>query len=398
VIDVSRSWILGGVVMSVLAGGAQSSIGQRRQGLGQGWRVIRQPLLQIGQEGSDRKNELFDVVGAGRLKDGGIVVANAGTWEIRYYDRHGEFVRSVGRKGHGPGEFEALGNIQVGPGDTVYAFDRGLQRESVFGPTGELAWDGTFGVEVMRVAWLKRLADGYWVAAEAVGGVPLHGPGKHRSESRFFAYDPSLNKATPLAAVAGPIFVNFRVGADEGYRTPPYTPVPLFDTWQNCLYVTPSDTPTVRILTSGGTVVHSIATHGVRKQVTDADVNAWLEDVLGRVPASAKERLRAVFLRLPRPDSMPLYGDLLVDRLGDIWLGHYAPPTGEGKKWTVLSPTGLPLTTLNLPSPLKVLDIGSEYIIGVSRTTEGVEVVQEYRLERPDAQGASAPAACMATP
>src|SRR5690606_12398504 len=48
----------------------------------------------------------------------------------------GRHVRSIGRRGSGPGEFQRVSSVQVLPGDSVLVFDRGLRRVTVFPPSG----------------------------------------------------------------------------------------------------------------------------------------------------------------------------------------------------------------------------------------------------------------------
>ena len=70
---------------------------------GQAWRLADDPILDIGLLEGEDAYQLFDVVGALRLTDGGIVVANAGSFELRFYDANGTHLFSVGREGGGPG-------------------------------------------------------------------------------------------------------------------------------------------------------------------------------------------------------------------------------------------------------------------------------------------------------
>lgn len=49
------------------------------------------------------------------------------------YSASGEFAGTIGRAGSGPGEFQDISTLAVGPGDTVHAFD---YRDNVFTPDG----------------------------------------------------------------------------------------------------------------------------------------------------------------------------------------------------------------------------------------------------------------------
>lgn len=65
----------------------------------------------------------------------------------------GRHVRSIGRRGSGPGEFQRVSSVQVLPGDSVLVFDRGLRRVTVFPPSGgEAAY--TIGLHAKRLPML----------------------------------------------------------------------------------------------------------------------------------------------------------------------------------------------------------------------------------------------------
>ncbi|MBA3557794.1 MAG: hypothetical protein H0W30_04255 [Gemmatimonadaceae bacterium] len=50
-------------------------------------------------------------------------MANAGTHQLRFYDREGGYLFSSGRKGGGPGEFESLYFLAKLGGDSLLTFD-----------------------------------------------------------------------------------------------------------------------------------------------------------------------------------------------------------------------------------------------------------------------------------
>ncbi|WP_419943063.1 hypothetical protein [Candidatus Palauibacter sp.] len=79
--------------------------------------------MSIGTAGGDPAYELFRVGGAMRLSDGRIVVANAGTGELRVYDPDGIHLASWGGQGDGPGEFGPM--APGGPGAVAGRFADG---------------------------------------------------------------------------------------------------------------------------------------------------------------------------------------------------------------------------------------------------------------------------------
>jgi hypothetical protein len=102
---------------------------------GEGWSLSAAPLLRIGSEAEP----LFEVEAATFLPDGGVALANDGTHEVLVFDPSGRRRFAFGGEGDGPGEFRSLETLWRGPGDTLVAFDRGLNRATL------ISLDGTPG-------------------------------------------------------------------------------------------------------------------------------------------------------------------------------------------------------------------------------------------------------------
>ena len=90
---------------------------------------------------------LGDVDAVAADSRGNIYILDGTTQEIQVFDAEGGFVRTLGGRGQGPGEFrEALGPA-IAPGDTLWVADGQAPRYSIFAP------DGTFiGTRVRRMA------------------------------------------------------------------------------------------------------------------------------------------------------------------------------------------------------------------------------------------------------
>jgi hypothetical protein len=85
--------------------------------------TVGAPTLSLGSLEGDPHLTLARVVGAIRLGDGRLVVADGDSNELRFFDSSGRFLSRTGGKGGGPGEFTHI---------------RGLDR---CGPTGFVAFD-----------------------------------------------------------------------------------------------------------------------------------------------------------------------------------------------------------------------------------------------------------------
>lgn len=83
-------------------------------------------------------------------RDGNVWVFEAQARELRAYSPTGELLRRVGQRGDGPGEFSQWGTIDFGvAGDTLWVFDSGNRRLTLFNRMGEVLSDGT--IEQFRI-------------------------------------------------------------------------------------------------------------------------------------------------------------------------------------------------------------------------------------------------------
>ena len=131
-----RAWIALPVVVLV-AGCSREAAQSGTSDEPEAWR-LSSPTLDIGVAEGDERLELSGASSSIRLEDGRVVIANSGTSELRVFDRQGQFQKTVGRRGEGPGEFTgALHAARLT--DTSFAvFDQGNQRLSVFDTAGRV--------------------------------------------------------------------------------------------------------------------------------------------------------------------------------------------------------------------------------------------------------------------
>jgi 6-bladed beta-propeller len=97
--------------------------------------------LRIGS--ADDPDAGFSRIGSVAVDDeGSIYVFELADSKIRVYGRDGTFLRAIGGKGRGPGEFEYLRRFGV-MGDTVWTIDIGLRRITLFDRSGTVLSTGT---------------------------------------------------------------------------------------------------------------------------------------------------------------------------------------------------------------------------------------------------------------
>lgn len=92
---------------------------------------LEQELVLGGMDGPAAFGRIMDVKLGRRGK---VYVADDRRPGVLVFDRGGRLVGSVGREGRGPGEFQAPWRIALDANDSLFVWDVGLRRVSVFGP------------------------------------------------------------------------------------------------------------------------------------------------------------------------------------------------------------------------------------------------------------------------
>lgn len=358
-------------------------------GAGEGWSLSEEPVVSIGTAEGPKEYSLYRVRTALLLPDRRIVVANSGTDELRYFDSSGTYLYSVGRDGFGPGEFQDISGVWLAR-DSLVVFDFYQNRVSVFSLSGE--YGRTFRLDrapPARPVALGVFSDGSILAAHDVydgGGAGLR---RERQEQVYRRYSPN-------GAVLGSLGVFFAAEVYSEYLESPMigpgmgamvaAAVPFgrqasSRVFGNGLYYASSETYEIQLVDSAGRLERIIGRPVPNRPVTSSDIEAFKEEFVQESGFESWARRRVSDLEFP--ETMPAYGTVAVDALGNIWVAEYSLGREDRTgRWTVFNPDGRMLGVVEVPRGGRLTDIGADYLMGVWRTELDVSQVRMYRLFR----------------
>lgn len=358
------------------------------------WTVEPEPVASIGGA-DDRLNYLvYGVVAANRLSDGRIVVAAQRSSEIKYFDSSGVHLKTAGRAGDGPGEYRGIIDANRLPGDTVMVLSRspGL---TWLAPSGEFARshrvDWNNAAYPCRIAEFDRhvLRDGTVVSVfgDNFGnpGCPGIPPSPWRESALLLREDFVEGTTDTLAILPG------HERNSPNYRV--FGRSLAFAFGDERFYASDTGSDSILVLSYTGDTLDVYASPFEEVAVPPS---ARTEDVRRFTTPQGQEQVGTEYLY---PDSYPRLGRLLVDELGYLWAMRF-PPTDEpvgapqvstiygfvvqegGAEWRVLNPGGALVANVRTPPGLFPLEIGEDYVLGVSKDEYDVEAVELYRLRR----------------
>lgn len=355
------------------------------------WELEPSPLLDLGL----RVSEPFvfgGIQALGRLSSGSIVVIDNTPPFVRLFSSDGDFLRSTGISGDGPGEFRRPASVGILPNDSLAVYDAGSHRLTILTADLDLADTRQVSNEGRRPGYsLNQIGDTLFVENAGMSSrdlLPL-GTGLHRPLRSIRLIGASGEVQGTLDGV--PVG---DVSLRDGRIGPPlFGKLTLLDGYEGKVVLGFAEEMEIEWRTPSGRVTQIARIFdGVNRTVSESDISKEVDRYLEVFGTSANRSLDATrqeMLQRPRMDTKPAYSHLLVDTDGYVWLGEYVSnpflvPPSPPEAWHVIAPDGSWATTLQLPARFLPFWIDSEMVLGVARDQWDVETVVAYRLVRSD--------------
>ncbi len=344
------------------------------------WTVAAKPAISIGEVEAAQEYMFSQVVGALRLSDGKLVVANGASNELRVYDSSGKHVTTLGRAGAGPGEFQTLRAVWLLPADTVIAVDSRNNRVTVYAPGPTLLRS----YQLQSVAGISgRLGDGSYLLTVGVAPSPdmKDFQGLIEFTGLVLRRTPDVAKVDTIArAKAGQSYVNPTSRRQYPF---PFGRSALIAVAPTRFYYGDTHSTEVGIYDPAGKRLGTVKLKASSRPLTGDDIEKWIEADLAKRPnAQSKLDARNDFKQIPPAKRSPEFAALKVDDLGNLWVRHYGPPFAPSPDWDVYTADGAPLASARTPARFDPLHIGKDFILGVRKDDLDVEHIELYTLTR----------------
>jgi hypothetical protein len=355
------------------------------------------PILAIGG-GTRAEDRLGRIVGATRLSDGRVVVADQSTLQLKFYDAAGRHLKAVGGRGQGPGEFRDFYTIARLTGDSIAVHARGMA--TIFAPNGMFARSVRFGpfapgaLQSPFVSTLGRFDNGTAVVADFPQGQ--RGPAGARQwvdSASLFLVDRDGAVVRPLGKAPLVVFV-----AGAKYPSPmDFGPQGVYASSGRAFYWGFGDEYAIRVFDAEWKLERIMRRAWTARPLTGPDRDAYVEgwmQMWSKKTGVEREAERNAMRESPYPEFLPAYSAILATPAGEVWVREPDLTGAPGcwclaglstvpSKWSVFDAGGRWLGEVAMPPRFIPLEIGADYVLGRSREADGVTHAVMYRLERP---------------
>jgi hypothetical protein len=298
---------------------------------------------------------------------GNIFAADMGNFRIQKYDKAGKYLRSIGRKGQGPAEFQSWGTVGFDAEGNISIITPLTRALKVFSP------DGTYKKSVTLRASLQP---SFYLSKEGfIFGLEINYMAKDGPRIAVIKLNPDGSSAETLARFQGEL--------------KPNQPAYAFHAYTNSIvlcglspaafcYGFSSD---YKIFIADGQGKTSLI---IEKEENPQPITAKEKEfifkkgtasVIGRIARTKIEKIEdaAVF-----PPHRPYFGKILADDAGRIYVTKRSSVLDQSKvqEFDVFSKDGIFLYRAKLPFIPEIIKAGSIYEIRKNEETGDIKIVR----------------------
>lgn len=328
--------------------------------------VLTTPIFEAGVN-----DEIERAGSATRLPNGNVAVADIFSTQIKVFDSKGQLIRTVGRKGGGPGEYQAAGWIARCNQDSLFVFDIGLFRMTVLDTAGRVVRQFSDMTPTTGGMACSATYDVHTAFVALGGPNHLDKPGEkpQRTYGDLVLFDNDGDERRRIK--------NLLLWEGLG---PPLTHGGTVAIGREILWYGNADSAYVDKYSLKGKFLGTVALGLERRPVSANDVAQYIDRMVSVfADAQTREANRKLMSRYPVPKWMPWYSYVRADPNDNVWV--VTSVRGEPSTvMRVVSKNGEILGNVTIPADFQVFEIGRDYILGAYEKDDQPRVAM-YRYE-----------------
>ncbi len=338
-----------------------------------------QPDAQIGDE------RIGLIQGIAVDEESRVYVGDYINMQVHRYTSEGSYDDSFGGRGQGPGEFQSISGMDMGPNDSLFVHDRAARRIVAF-PTDNMSRSTTTSIPSRDDGLSSSMIGGPLVGLHGIWVLPdgekvvVSGRGfspSNRNEDRAIHIH-FLGEENPVATLPDREFIVFENGGFS-VRLMPFGKRPVVTVGQDgdILYGMNERIEIQSVSPVNGNTATVVEDNHTSIPVTEELLETEIQRMGSELSSDQVEQLRR-----EAPDAMPAFEHMVVDTENRIWIAVNDPDAfDEGNTtYRVFDESGQQLSEFTLEGIvfLQVVKDGKAY--GIRTNSSGAQKVDIYNV------------------
>ena len=312
---------------------------------------------------------------------------------IHLFSSKGKFLRKIGKKGEGPGEYQYIWGIQITKGDSLIVYDGVQYRITIYAP-------GKFDnpIKTVKLPIIENKPEIPGVIGNSYSGssglrVPLNSNGvffiiyntpysqndeKQKHYSKLYKVDNKgkLVKKEPVIKI--PDVERFKISSGSGFMvsTMPFGRIPVIKfSNDGIIYYAETDDFKITSVDMNGKKKNEITYKIDRNFITD---KLWQSELKKYSHLTLKDVKKS---KMPLPEYLPIFEDFTVDDHNNIWVAVNEKEY-KSYKYYVFNNQGKLNNTVSIPNKTVVKIINKNFAYGIRTDDWGIQSIVRYKIEQ----------------
>ena len=341
------------------------------------WTLDPKPILDIAGALPGGAVNFALPAGATRLSDGSLLIADRGGLSIQLFDPAGKLLKTAGRNGEGPGEFQTMAWAGACGRDSMLVWDPRLHRASVVGKSGAVARQFTIAADVPRALWFSCGTGGAIAyLSEPTGRQASTIPNVMLMQANVV----TVGRDGALVKNHGQISGGEWFAPGRGAFPRPLGMTTSIAMVSESLVIGIGDSASVLVIAPDGKRT-TLPIPAQRRPPTQEEFDAAVQTIGSMAPGALRQTAIDALSKAPLPQLLPPYAAVLADAAGLFWV-QLSPSGAKQVDFLAMRLDGRVVARVRLPRGLSIYEVGRDFVLG-SYNDSGDEVhVAVYRLKR----------------
>jgi hypothetical protein len=323
------------------------------------WAVSPKPIVDVTGVDASGGVVFQNLAGGTRLSNGNLLVVDKGAMSIRLIDSKGKLLKTEGRQGQGPGEYQILISGSGCGGDSLLVWAR--ESMVMVGPNGLAARQFKMPPEGTRMMPLMNITCGgsgnLVYLTQPLGRPTMGANGSMFMTSAVATVDRSGKLIRTVDSVPSGEWMRAGNGAFPRPLAPTTSAVAVGDR----VVVGVADSGRAWVFTADGK--HSVINiPWTPRPATPEEFKMAVAAVAEMAPVQVRPAVEPEIAKAPKPASLPAYFNLYGDPDGVLWV-QQSPPGAKRTDLLAMSVEGKVLARTIIPMAVRILEIGRDYIL-----------------------------------